>query len=119
MSGLLTTPSISINYIISIIILSLLTLVFENTFVLLNRLFPPMCLNICLHSCLCSMCMQNLQRPEEFRSSGTGVTDACGPPYGVRNLTQDLWESSQCSNHGAISPAPRFTNFIYLLVFTF
>lgn len=41
-----------------------------------------MCMGICLHACMCSMCVHCMQKPVGgVRSPGAGVRDGCEPGW--------------------------------------
>lgn len=48
---------------------------------------PPLCMYVCPHEFMCTLCVQGLWRPEEdIRVSGTGVSDSSELPYGCWEL---------------------------------
>jgi hypothetical protein len=71
-----------------------------------------MCFDVWLHVCLCTMCLQSLQRSEVGISfSGTGVTSAVSHYRGLRMELGSSGRISSALNHSAISPAPDYIHF--------
>lgn len=63
----------------------------------------------CLNVCLCALCAQYLWRWEEcVRSSGTGYTDICEPPY-------RCWRSTLCTMEEQPSLAPQEMFHVHIL----
>lgn len=70
--------------------------IFFSFFLLLAFFFQDFCLCVAVFSSACYMCGY-LQRPEDVRTPGTGITSSCETPdISAGNQTWVPWESCEC-----------------------